>query len=42
MRGDVNLQQAMVSCLSLEARVPVTYPLRPIKTMADQVLATLR
>lgn len=41
MRGEVVSQQAMFSYLSPEARVPATHPLRPIKAMADQVLATL-
>lgn len=41
MRGEVAPQQAMFSYVSPEARVPATHPLRPIKAMADSVLARL-
>src|SRR5579883_710319 len=41
MRGDVTFQQAMFSYVSPEARVPATHPLRRLKAVADQVLATL-
>jgi len=41
MRGDVTPQAAMFSDISPEARVPAIHPLRPIKAMAEEVLATL-
>lgn len=41
MRGARNSQPAMFSYVSPDARVPDTHPLRRIKTIADQVLATL-
>jgi len=41
MRGDVTPQAAMFSYISPEARVPAIHPLRPIKAMAEEVLATL-
>lgn len=41
MRGDVSHQEALFSYVAPEARVPATHPLRPIKAMADQVLARL-
>lgn len=41
MRGEVDPQQALFRYLSPEARVPATHPRRPIKAMADDVLASL-
>jgi len=41
MRGDVTPQATMFSYISPEARVPAIHPLRPIKAMAEEVLATL-
>ncbi|HLI77187.1 MAG TPA: transposase, partial [Acidobacteriaceae bacterium] len=41
LRGELNPQQALFSYVSPEARVPATHPLRAIKTLADQVLASL-
>lgn len=41
MRGDSSYQEAMFSYISPDARVPSTHPIRPIKAMADRVLASL-
>jgi transposase len=41
MRGDDRQQAAMFSYISAEARVPEDHPLRTIRTLVDEVLATL-
>ncbi len=41
MRGEDHNQQAMFSYVSPEARVPKEHPLRPIRTMIDDVLNDL-
>jgi transposase len=41
MRGEDHNQQAMFSYVSPEARVPKDHPLRPIRTMVDNVLNDL-
>jgi transposase len=41
VRGDDQQQAAMFSYISPEARVPPDHPLRPIRTMVDQVLREL-
>lgn len=41
MRGEDQNQQAMFSYVSPEARVPKNHPLRPIRTMVDNVLTDL-
>jgi len=41
MRGHTTEQAMLLSCVSPEARVPATHPLRPVKTVADQVLKRL-
>ncbi len=41
MRGDDRQQAAMWSYLSPEQRVPQNHPLRPLRTMADEILAEL-
>lgn len=41
MRGARSQQEAMFSYLSPEARVPATHPIRPIKALADTMLARL-
>jgi len=41
MRGDDRQQSAMFSYVAPEARVPQDHPLRPIRTMTDQVLREL-
>ncbi|MDO3379820.1 IS5 family transposase [Geoalkalibacter halelectricus] len=41
MRGEDQKQQAMFSYVSPEARVPKDHPLRPIKTMVDNILDDL-
>ena len=38
MRGSLSGQPMLFSSLSPDARVPATHPLRPLKTMADEVL----
>jgi transposase len=41
MRGDDLLQDGMFSYISPERRVPKDHPLRPIRTMVDEILAEL-
>jgi hypothetical protein len=41
MRGEDIHQQELFSYGSLEERVPVDHPLRPIRTMVDEVLKAL-
>ena len=41
MRGDDPKQGGVFSYISPEARVPKDHPLRPIRTMTDQVLMEL-
>ena len=41
MRGSIGGQAMLFSYLSPDARVPATHPLRPIKSMADEVLQKL-
>lgn len=41
MRGEASHQEGLFSYVSPEARVPATHPVRPLKAMADTVLATL-
>ena len=41
MRGDDRQQGAMFSYISPEQRVPADHPLRPIRTMVDEVLRGL-
>lgn len=41
MRGEDSKQQALFSYISPEERVPKDHPLRPIKVMADYILAAL-
>ena len=41
MRGDEQQQDSMFSYVALEARVPARHPLRPIRTMVDEVLHEL-
>jgi len=41
MRGRDSKQSTMFSLVSPEARVPADHPLRPIKAMADEVLASM-
>lgn len=41
MRGEASHQEGLFSYVSPEARVPATHPTRPLKAMADTVLATL-
>jgi len=41
MRGSKKMQQSMLSLRTPEQRVPVTHPLRSIKTMADKALEAL-
>jgi len=38
MRGDNNQQEAMLSYVSPEKRVPADHPLRPIRKMVDEIL----
>jgi transposase len=38
MRGDDNLQEGMFGYISPEKRVPADHPLRPIRTMVDEIL----
>src|SRR6204780_3249239 len=38
MRGDDNQQEGMFSYISPEKRVPADHPLRPIRTMVDEIL----
>src|SRR5499427_2841373 len=38
MRGNDPKQDAMFSYVSLEQRVPVEHPLRPLRTMVDDIL----
>ena len=41
MRGNEKPQESLFSYVSLESRVPVHHPLRPIKAMVDPVLAAM-
>jgi transposase len=41
MRGDEKQQDGMFSYVSLEERVPQDHPLRPIRGLVDQILATM-
>ena len=41
MRGDDQHQDGMFSYVSLDARVPKTHPLRPMRAMVDEALASL-
>ena len=41
MRGIHDRQDGMFSYVSLEARVPTSHPLRPIRTMVDEGLASM-
>src|SRR3974390_2286739 len=41
MRGQDKKQSSMLMLMSPETRVPETHPLRSIKRMADEALATL-
>src|SRR6267142_2139172 len=38
MRGDDNQQEGMFSYISPEKRVPADHPLRPIRTLVDEIL----
>ena len=39
MRGDDQQQSGMFSYVSLEERVPKDHPLRPIRSMVDEILS---
>ena len=41
MRGDEKQQEGMFSYVSMEERVPQDHPLRPIRRLVDQILATM-
>jgi len=41
MRGEVDLQAAMFSCVSAEKRVPVEHPLRSIKAYTNAALRAI-
>lgn len=41
MRGEVDPQAAMFSCVSAERRVPTDHPLRSIKAYADAALGAI-
>ena len=41
MRGRKDPQATMLAFVDVEARVPLNYPLRTIKTVVDQALAAL-
>ena len=41
MRGVDSKQEAIFSYVSPEARVPVNYPLRPIRAMISETLAQM-
>ena len=41
MRGQEDRSEGLFSYLRLEERVPADHPLRPIRALADEVLALL-
>ena len=41
MRGDESIPDDMFSYVRPEQRVPANYPLRPIRTLVDEVLRAL-
>lgn len=41
MRGNLDLQEAMFSYISLEARVPAAHPLHKLRAVVDALLATI-
>ena len=41
MRGEIDLQPEMFSCVDLEARIPLSHPIRRIRRIVDAALTEL-